>query len=141
MRRALAGLTVALLIGPSIGACSRSSDDPATQANAPELCDGLDNDCNGVVDDAGRVQGVGASCTTEFPGVCAAGQYACPAPVNGVTALACKRPYPVYLDETAGVFDVISISAGMRGLQVLLAPGDYIRATGAVVAPIARDKG
>ena len=60
---------------------------------------------------------------------------------GGVTALACKRPYPVYLDETAQLFDVISISAGMRGLQVLLAPGDYIRVTGAVVAPIARDKG
>jgi Cys-tRNA(Pro)/Cys-tRNA(Cys) deacylase len=39
------------------------------------------------------------------------------------------------------LFDVISISAGMRGLQVLLAPDDYIRVTGAQVAPIAKDKG
>src|SRR5271156_2805566 len=46
---------------------------------------------------------------------------------GGVTALACKRSYPVYLDETAELFDVISISAGLRGLQGLLAPGDYIR--------------
>jgi Cys-tRNA(Pro)/Cys-tRNA(Cys) deacylase len=59
---------------------------------------------------------------------------------GGVTALACKRNYPVYIDETAGLFDVISISAGLRGLQVLLAPDDYIRVTGARVVPIARDK-
>ena len=59
---------------------------------------------------------------------------------GGVTALACKKPYPVYLDETAQLFDVISISAGMRGLQVLLAPDDYIRVVVARVVPIAKDK-
>ena len=59
---------------------------------------------------------------------------------GGVTALACKKPHPVYLDETAQLFDVISISAGMRGLQVLLAPDDYIRVTNARVVPIARAK-
>jgi Cys-tRNA(Pro)/Cys-tRNA(Cys) deacylase len=60
---------------------------------------------------------------------------------GGVTALACKKPYPVYLDETAQLFDVVSISAGVRGLQVLLAPDDYIRAVGARIAAIARGKG
>lgn len=59
---------------------------------------------------------------------------------GGVTALACKKDYPVYLDETAQLFDVISISAGQRGIQVLLSPDDYLRATGARLAPIARDK-
>jgi Cys-tRNA(Pro)/Cys-tRNA(Cys) deacylase len=59
---------------------------------------------------------------------------------GGVTALACKKPYPVYLDETAQLFDVISISAGVRGLQILLAPDDYIRVTEAKVAPIAKEK-
>jgi Cys-tRNA(Pro)/Cys-tRNA(Cys) deacylase len=59
---------------------------------------------------------------------------------GGVTALACKKYYPVYLDETAQLFDVISISAGMRGLQALLKPGDCIRVTGATLAPIAKDK-
>jgi Cys-tRNA(Pro)/Cys-tRNA(Cys) deacylase len=59
---------------------------------------------------------------------------------GGVTALACKKPYPVYLDETAQLFDVISISAGMRGLQVLIAPDDYIRVVDAKVVPIAKDK-
>jgi Cys-tRNA(Pro)/Cys-tRNA(Cys) deacylase len=59
---------------------------------------------------------------------------------GGVTALAGKKNYPVYLDETAQLFDVISVSAGMRGLQVLLAPDEYIRVTGAKLAPIAKDK-
>jgi Cys-tRNA(Pro)/Cys-tRNA(Cys) deacylase len=59
---------------------------------------------------------------------------------GGVTALACKKSYPVYLDETAQLFDVISISAGVRGLQVLLAPHEYIRVTDAKLAPIAKEK-
>src|SRR5579872_6234494 len=44
---------------------------------------------------------------------------------GGVTALACRKDYPVYVDETVILFDVISISAGVRGTQVLLSPGDY----------------
>ncbi len=59
---------------------------------------------------------------------------------GGVTALACKKSYPVFLDETAHLFDVISISAGMRGLQILLSTDDYIRAVDAKVAPIAKAK-
>jgi Cys-tRNA(Pro)/Cys-tRNA(Cys) deacylase len=57
---------------------------------------------------------------------------------GGVTALAGKRDYPVYVDETAELFDVISISAGMRGLQILLAPSDYLRVTKATVGAIGR---
>jgi Cys-tRNA(Pro)/Cys-tRNA(Cys) deacylase len=59
---------------------------------------------------------------------------------GGVTALACKRDYPVYIDELAEICDVISVSAGIRGLQILLAPADYIRAVKATVAPIAKAK-
>jgi Cys-tRNA(Pro)/Cys-tRNA(Cys) deacylase len=57
---------------------------------------------------------------------------------GGVTAIAGKRDYPVYVDETAELFDVISVSAGMRGLQILLAPGDYLRITKATVGAIGR---
>jgi Cys-tRNA(Pro)/Cys-tRNA(Cys) deacylase len=57
---------------------------------------------------------------------------------GGVTALAAKKDYPVFLDETAQLFDRISISAGMRGMQVLIAPEDYIRATKATVGAIAK---
>ena len=59
---------------------------------------------------------------------------------GGVTALACKKDYPVYLDETAQLFDQFTVSAGQRGLQILLSPDDYIRAVKAQVAAIARDK-
>ena len=59
---------------------------------------------------------------------------------GGVTALACKKDYPVYIDELAEVCDVISVSAGIRGLQILLAPADYIRAVKATVAAIAKAK-
>lgn len=57
---------------------------------------------------------------------------------GGVTALAGKRDYPVFVDETAELFDVISVSAGVRGTQILLAPADYLRATHATAGPIAR---
>ena len=60
---------------------------------------------------------------------------------GGVTALACKKPYPVFADETIELFDVVSVSAGVRGTQILLAPGDYLRAVDGKVGPIARAKG
>jgi Cys-tRNA(Pro)/Cys-tRNA(Cys) deacylase len=59
---------------------------------------------------------------------------------GGVTALAAKRDFPVYVDETIELFDVISISAGQRGLQILLAPSDYLRATKAKVAALSHPK-
>ena len=59
---------------------------------------------------------------------------------GGVTALAAKRDYPVYADETIELFDIISISAGVRGTQILLAPGDYLRAVDGKTGPIARGK-
>ena len=59
---------------------------------------------------------------------------------GGVTALACKKDYPVYIDETCELYDVISISAGVRGTQILLAPQDYLRVTQATPAALAREK-
>src|SRR5215468_2056077 len=59
---------------------------------------------------------------------------------GGVTALAGKKDYPVYVDETVELFDVISISAAVRGLQILMAPTDYLKATRGTVAAIAQDK-
>ena len=57
---------------------------------------------------------------------------------GGVTALAGKKNYPVYLDESAELYDIISVSAGIRGTQILLAPQDYLRAAAATLGPIAR---
>ena len=59
---------------------------------------------------------------------------------GGVTALAAKRDYPVYVDETIELFEIVSISAGMRGLQILLAPADYLRATKGMVAALGQPK-
>ncbi|MFI5379881.1 MAG: Cys-tRNA(Pro) deacylase [Tepidisphaerales bacterium] len=56
---------------------------------------------------------------------------------GGVTALGGKKDYPVYLDETAELFEVISISAGIRGTQILIAPADYIRAVSPTLGAIA----
>jgi Cys-tRNA(Pro)/Cys-tRNA(Cys) deacylase len=57
---------------------------------------------------------------------------------GGVTALACKKTYPVFVDETAILFPHISISAGARGLQILIAPDAYVQAVGGILAPIAK---
>jgi len=59
---------------------------------------------------------------------------------GGVTALGAKKDYPVFLDETAVLWDVISVSAGQRGLQIILTPDDYVRATKATLGEIAREK-
>lgn len=59
---------------------------------------------------------------------------------GGVTALACKKDYPVFADETLQNFPVVSISAGMRGMQLLVAPPDYVRATKATLGRLGRSK-
>jgi Cys-tRNA(Pro)/Cys-tRNA(Cys) deacylase len=58
---------------------------------------------------------------------------------GGVTALAAEKEYPVYVDEQMQLFDVIALSAGVRGQQLVLAPDDYLRATKATVGPISRE--
>ena len=52
---------------------------------------------------------------------------------GGVTALGGKKDYPVYVDESALRFPTISVSAGVRGTQIFLAPADYVKATRATV--------
>lgn len=57
---------------------------------------------------------------------------------GGISPLGQKRAHPTAIDETAGVWDTVFVSAGRRGLDVELTPADLIRLTTAVVAPIAR---
>lgn len=57
---------------------------------------------------------------------------------GGVTALASRRPYPVCVDEMIEAHERVSVSAGVRGTQIVLAPADYLRATAAKVGAIAR---
>lgn len=60
---------------------------------------------------------------------------------GGVTALAPKKAFPVVVDDLMPLHEVVSVSAGQRGLQILLDPADYIRAVAANVAAISRDIG
>ncbi|HVP48699.1 MAG TPA: Cys-tRNA(Pro) deacylase [Bryobacteraceae bacterium] len=59
---------------------------------------------------------------------------------GGVTALGAKRDFPVFADETIELFDLISVSAGIRGMQILLSPADYLRATQGQTAALAHPK-
>ena len=56
---------------------------------------------------------------------------------GGVSPIGARKSYPVFLDETAELWDLISVSAGIRGCQMLLAPGDLMRITAAKLCAIA----
>ena len=58
---------------------------------------------------------------------------------GGVTVLGARKAYPAFADETMELFDTVSVSAGQRGTQIVLAPGDYLRATGAALADLTKD--
>jgi Cys-tRNA(Pro)/Cys-tRNA(Cys) deacylase len=57
---------------------------------------------------------------------------------GGVTVMGAKKPFPAYADETIELFELISISAGQRGLQLLLAPADYLQAADAILADLTK---
>jgi Cys-tRNA(Pro)/Cys-tRNA(Cys) deacylase len=59
---------------------------------------------------------------------------------GGVTAIGGKKDYPVYVHQSIVRFDRISVSAGIRGMQILLAPSDYLRLTKAQLLPLAQRK-
>ncbi|MGE3821257.1 MAG: Cys-tRNA(Pro) deacylase [Isosphaeraceae bacterium] len=59
---------------------------------------------------------------------------------GGVTAIGAKKEFPTFVDETIELFDVISVSAGQRGLQLLLKPADYLRAVRGTLGAIAKAK-
>jgi Cys-tRNA(Pro)/Cys-tRNA(Cys) deacylase len=59
---------------------------------------------------------------------------------GGVTAFGGKKDFPVYIDETFILFDVVSVSAGVRGTQILLKPDDYLQVVKAITGEIARPK-
>lgn len=59
---------------------------------------------------------------------------------GGVTVLGAKKGYPVYADETIELWDRISISAGVRGTQIIISSQDYLRAAEARLGDIAKSK-
>ncbi len=63
---------------------------------------------------------------------------------GGVTIFGARKDFAACVDETLELFDVISVSAGTRGVQILLSPADYLkaangRANGASLADITKD--
>lgn len=58
---------------------------------------------------------------------------------GGVTVLGAKKAFPAFVDDTFTGHEQVSVSAGMRGLQIIVAPSDYLRATKAtLVAALGR---
>lgn len=55
---------------------------------------------------------------------------------GGCSPLGAKKDYPVYLDSKALMHEKISISAGQRGMQLILSPNDLVKATNATVADL-----
>lgn len=43
---------------------------------------------------------------------------------GGCSPIGMKKKYPAYIEETAQLYDVITVSAGQRGVQVTLKPED-----------------
>lgn len=58
---------------------------------------------------------------------------------GGIAPVGLRRSLPVVVDTTALGFGTIFCSAGQRGLEIEIAPGDLVSAAGARTAPIARD--
>jgi len=57
---------------------------------------------------------------------------------GGCSPIGLKKPFPVYLDETASLFDTIFISAGKRGYQVELNPLDLAKFSQGVFVDLLR---
>jgi Cys-tRNA(Pro)/Cys-tRNA(Cys) deacylase len=58
--------------------------------------------------------------------------------VGGISPLGQRRRLPTVVDASALAWDTVLVSAGRRGLDVELAPGDLVRLTGAVTVPVSR---
>lgn len=56
---------------------------------------------------------------------------------GGCSPVGMKKRFPTYFHSTALDFDIIYVSAGVRGLQLEIAPSDLISFVGATVADVA----
>ena len=55
---------------------------------------------------------------------------------GGCSPIGMKKPFPTYVHSTASDFDRIYISAGVRGLQIQIAPNDLITVSNATLCEI-----
>lgn len=60
---------------------------------------------------------------------------------GAVTVLGAKRTLPVFVDQSAHDVDTLAVSGGAKGVQLVLAAGDYLAVTEARLARIARESG
>lgn len=58
--------------------------------------------------------------------------------LGGVSPLGQKKHLPTYIDDSARLLPSMYVSAGRRGLELELAPGDLLRATSAQFVPLCR---
>ena len=56
---------------------------------------------------------------------------------GGCSPIGMKKKFPTYIEETAVLFDKIAVSAGMRGVQILIDPEQLAAYTEA--APLVRE--
>ncbi len=54
---------------------------------------------------------------------------------GGCSPIGMKKPFPTFIHESALLYDTIYVSAGVRGLQICIAPADLIRFVGAGLYP------
>ena len=55
---------------------------------------------------------------------------------GGCSPIGMKKKFPTYIEETAQLYDKITVSAGQRGVQVTLSPETLRGYTDAVFAPL-----
>ena len=55
---------------------------------------------------------------------------------GGCSPIGMKKSFPTYIHSTCRLYDSIYVSAGVRGLQICIAPDDLIRATDASVVDL-----
>ena len=55
---------------------------------------------------------------------------------GGCSPIGMKKPLPTFIHESALLYDHIYVSAGVRGLQLRIAPEDLIRFVGAEIYPL-----
>jgi Cys-tRNA(Pro)/Cys-tRNA(Cys) deacylase len=57
---------------------------------------------------------------------------------GGCSPIGMKKQFPVFIDETAELFETIAVSAGVRGVQLILDPRDLLRFISAGTADLTR---
>jgi Cys-tRNA(Pro)/Cys-tRNA(Cys) deacylase len=55
---------------------------------------------------------------------------------GGCSPIGMKKQFPTWIDEIASTFDRIYVNAGARGMQVIIAPEDLVRAVGVLYADL-----